>query len=226
MSLIEIDTSGALKELEKVKETLQQIPKGIEKATLRSMQKTARGIRTDATKVVTEEYNVRAKDIREKFCMEKRYSRTTGDFSLAVKAKSSRSVPITNFNPRYEEIEKEYSYTYYGKHKRTAKVKLNQVKVKIKRSSGLQKMKSAFPAKVGRGGHKAVFTRFGEKRRMTQGNYVGHYKQPIKEVKTTAPLRALHDDANAERVMDLATERFEKNMSHEIDYILKKEGLR
>lgn len=205
--MLGIDTSGALKELEKVKNVLQLVPEGMEKATLRAMQKTARGIRTDAAKLIRDDYAVRAADVREKFSIDKEYHRSTGEFGIAVTAKGPRSEPLMNFNPR--ESDAGQAHVKVAKSWKT--VQLKKVSVKVKKAGGRVPVKKGFVSTMV-SGHKGIFARQGEDR------------LPIKELYTTSPLRALTKPENTGEIEERAQDRLERNLEHEATYVLQKQA--
>ncbi|WP_419783454.1 phage tail protein [Maridesulfovibrio sp.] len=209
-SLIQIDTSNAQKELERVKGLLHAVPKGLEKATLRALQKTAKGMRTDGTKIVREDFSVRAKDVRKKFVIKKNYHRSSSmDFGITVVAKDFRSNPLYDFSP----IERSAGSgkVLIGEEWKT--VPLNKVSVKVKKAGGRKAVKGAFVATMN-SGHTGIFARTDKDR------------TPIKELFTTSPLHALTEDENVRKMEEKTQERLDKNFEHEADFVLREAGLR
>lgn len=158
----------------------------------KALNRATRGIRTDASKMTRQEYNVKARQIRGSFSVR---PATRSSLSAAAVSKGG-AISLRHFNPLPSKP---------GRRPRDG------VSVKVTRTR--KKIPGSFVARMPNGSL-GVFQRKGRSR------------LPIKKLYGPSVPQMLDHDNVLPDLQDGATLRFNKNLDHEIDYFLKRKGLR
>jgi hypothetical protein len=200
--LIRIDSFHAEKALEGLRDVLALVPGGAKKAVYRALSKTITGMRTDTVKKVREDYNVPAKQIRERITLIK--PQKGADYPRALlKAVGKMSVPLVHYGARPR-----VPVTAGGRRPKKG------VSVQVKMASGRKVVEGSFIQTPRSGGEPQIFKRVGEER------------EPIRRLYGPGHLQALKDEGNLLDLQEQASERLTKNVLHEADYVLQEAGLR
>lgn len=182
--------------------TLKVLPKGLEKAASRAINKTLTSTRAYMVKVVRADYAVRARDVRSELEIQKaNWSHLTG----RVYGSGSPGIPLIQF-ARMKRVPSTRRLKSGGY---TPKV---GVPVLIRKDRGKMAARGIFLARM-KSGHVGAFKRTGEGRK-------------IKETYGPSPIKILASERYDAQIDDFAGEIFEKNLQHEADFVLRKMGLR
>ena len=175
---------------------LMKAVKGIEngqrKVVTRALNKTARGARTDAVTLIRQELNLKAKDIRSGLSVRRA---TWGKPTATLVAKGKHGVPLIKFGPRPSKPE--------------ARKPEKGVSVQIKKRGGRPTFKGSFVARM-KSGHVGVFTRARK----------GSPRLPIKELFGVGFIAYMKRGALQRRLARRIDSRLQKNLAHEINYLL------
>lgn len=120
------------------------LPLGLEKAMARSLNKTVLGMRTDASRMVRQEYAVPVRDALGLVFIRKAYQ---GYLQAEMKCQSSANISLGHFGPRPVRV-------------KSAGGKRQGVSVMVKRSSGRKRLGQGFQPKPGG----PIFARDGQDR--------------------------------------------------------------
>lgn len=205
MSQFTVEVKG----IPEVKAMLSNIKNGANKAIARSLNKTVKGVKTDSAKEIVDKFNVTQATVKRDF---KTYNATYSNLSAKVEAKG-KPVPL-------------------GKTLRASQT-AKGVTVIVKKSRARKLIPHAFKSTVGKGGHKGIFVReYTQKKgyvpssrpRQKKGYYAhlpGKYRFKIEEKFTSRIPDVFGNDEVMNPVLKKASERLEKNMSHEADFVLE-----
>lgn len=181
---------------------LKVLPKGLEKAASRAINKTLTSTRAYMVKVVRADYAVKARDVRSELDIQKAtWSHLTG----RVHGSGSPGIPLLQF-ARMKRVPSTRRLKSGGY---TPKV---GVPVLIRKDRGKMAARGVFLARM-KSGHVGAFKRTGEGRK-------------IKEAYGPSPIKILASERYDAQIDDFAGETFEKNLQHEADFVLRKMGLR
>jgi len=212
MSQFSVEVRG----IPEVKAMLSNIKNGANKAICRALNETVKGVKTDSAKKITEKFNVAQKTVKRDF---KSHNATYSNLSAKVEAKG-KPVPL-------------------GKTLRTGQ-KAAGATVIVKKGSERKTIFHAFKATM-RSGHKGIFTRdYTQKkgykkstRKLQKKGFYAHlpgektgfagvnYRLPIQELFTSRVPDVFGNVEVMKPVLKKASERLEKNMSHEADWVLE-----
>lgn len=156
-----------------------------EKAITRSLNRSIRGVNTDAIRAVRSELTLKAKDIRRDMRIRRAVPRTL-EAALVVEVKGT------------------------GLIKFKARDTTRGVTVKVKKRGGRKRLPGAFIARAKTSGSRQVFTR--ER---------GAGRTPIKKLFSTAVGQYLDDDDVLDPIGRGAFRRFEKELSAQVDFLLR-----
>jgi len=182
--------------------------KKIEKASIRALNKTAKTGVTIASKIIRKTVNVKARHVKK---------------SLRIdRAKKGRQIA------KIQSIYKGIPLSQYA----TARKTLKGVSVQMTKGKPRKLFKGAFEATMPKsrtdqeGQHTGYFFRYGPKRKVGKGRYAGSNirRQAIKELYGPS----IHSifGAKINDIMMFCDVVLEKNLDHEIEYELSKEGKR
>ena len=194
---IQIDDSDVKRKLKKLK----NVQNGAPKAMMRALNRTVTGMKTDAGKAVAGNYIVKQKDVKEKLVTEKA---SMGDLSITLRS-TGRPMRMVKF------------------------------KTKANRRPGKKGGATVFAkvAKGGPGGHtgafmatmangvSGAFVRTGNFQTAGKGRYKGQEKEMIRQLHGPGVVQMLDNKITREAVQTKATERFYKELDHQVDYLLK-----
>lgn len=135
-------------------------PETVNRAAVRSLNETAKMARTTASRSVREKYNITARRLNQGlFTIQGNRRATASNKRAILEATSPRSRPgLQHFAAR--------------------ELRRGGISYQILKSEPRKRLRSAFMATMPNGGT-GVFMRYGEKRIMTKGRYVGKKRQPI-----------------------------------------------
>lgn len=185
------------REIEKATKLLRNIPGGVEKAIVSTINKSIYGAKTDSTKRVTQEYVIKQARVREVIQVLK-----ASKNSLSARIISrGRPRALTYFKTNPRDVPR----------KRLKKLLISQVK---KGAGG--PIKNAFLARM-KSGHLGVFHRTGETRENSK-------LEIIKQNYGPSIAQMLGAKSVVAYVEEKAQKRIEKNLNHEIERILKGYG--
>ncbi len=202
MSVLEIDTSDAMKQLARVKEVLALVPGGMQLACQRAANKTVKSLKVAAKKAIRDEYNIKSSDLERQFSI---VQASKWNPFAELHATGSRSISLSHFNPRARTVTAE-TKTRSGS---TARVKRKGVSVKVKKTGGRKLVKGGFQLKAG-----AIMKRVGDSR------------LPLAKLYGPSPLRMLEESSVQSHLGYIAEELMEKNLEHEATHILRQARLR
>ncbi len=213
------EIQGPIADLNKFSNGLQFVKKGMETAVMRSLNKTVAGARTDAVKLLRADYNMKAGSIRDALLIQKAsvsrseaklYGAGSPGILLVEFRRGSRQVPSTRrlrgggYSPKVG------------------------ISVLVSKRGGKKQVKGAFVARMS-SGHVGVFRRTGISG-PTFGRSSGRSKLPsnrqIEELYGPSPIKIMASDRYDEEMENKLQVRWDKNIEHEADYVLKKAGLR
>jgi hypothetical protein len=204
-----VSVNGAA-ELEK---TLKQLPgNGMLVVQGRAVNKTLKGARTEAVKLVRQSIALNASDTRKSFSVIRaRYGRNSGYKSAAgfldIKGKP---YPLARYPFRPKQPPSQKGVPVASRKPATVQV-LKRGHRKVVEHGFVAKMQS---------GHVGVFIRDGEPRKMSRGRYQDEVKQPIRELHGPAPAPYFRRDIMLRRLAKRVRPRLQKNMQHELDYYI------
>ncbi len=198
-AIVSLDNSKGL--IEHAMRTLQGVPNGAPVALSRAINRATEGMRTDITKTVTEQYAVRAGDVR-----------ATMKLVRANPSRLEASVHIEG--PRIPLIRFKTSPT------KPPKTKIPTTRVMTSRAGGFQGYKGAFVQRMD-SGHVGVFHRRGEKRIMKSGSAAGKERQPIAEWYGPSIAEMSGAPSITQVIEQGAYSRMEKTLDHEIGRMLR-----
>lgn len=181
----------------KANEFIEAFGKGTEIAVRRALRRTLIGIRADAYKEARKQYNIKVADVRKGFT-----SRTWGSPPVGQATFSGGKIPLMRFSPRPA-----------GVTLRKPPVGVSimvKAQRKIITGSFVARMKKGFKGVATN--HLGVFQRSGDDR------------LPIKEKFGPSLAEMLDNPAVREGIIQLAADRFQKNLDHEIDFFTKQGG--
>ncbi len=202
-----ISLSADTRELQSLIKTIKVLPKGLQKATTRAINKSLTTTRAFMVRLVRQDYAVKAKDVRSVLTLRKAsWNKLVGH----VWGTGSPGVPLFAFvrgskkTPSTRRLKSGAYRPAVG------------VSVVIRKLRGRTPAKGVFLAKM-KSGHVGAFKRSGSVTRTG--------KQKIQEAFGPSPIRILSSDKYMDEVSDFADETFEKNLRHEAKFILRKYGL-
>lgn len=231
MSGSRFEITGDLEELRELTKGIALAEKTLKRATVSALNKTAVSGRAWLTKAVSKEFNIKQKDVRAAITISKaNYSRLRADLS----GSGSPGIPLSRFAPTPRRvpstIHKEgRKVVVMGKRGRPLK-RLRTVpgsdrylpgagiKVMVRRGSR-KLVRGAFVATMD-SGHVGVF------RRAEDGRWgLRSRSQVIEELYGPSPFRILEGDEFHIPFDDFIGETLDKNMAHEADFYLRREGV-
>lgn len=214
--LFQTDIQEQMEVLEYIVADISSVKGGVRLATYRALRKTIRGSRTDASRLIREEFAAKDKDV--KATMSVREPSLT-NIRAELRLHGYASLPLKAYNPRP---------SLPGRRPKGG------VSVLVKRGSGRKPITGAFMARMP-SGHVGVFRREHMESRSTAGVLgsvagwawmPGHGRLPIKELFGPSFLAHMERDDVDDRFTDTVHDRLWANLEHEAEYILSKEGLR
>lgn len=201
---------------------LKVLPRGLEKAGARAINRTLTSTRAFMVKEVRKEYAITAKEIRSELLIRKAsWSHLYG----YVGGAGSPGIPLISFarTKAVPSTKRLKSGDYRP---------LTGIPVLVRKSKGKQPAKGVFLARMA-SGHVGAFKREDpstsgrvlkkSKARAQQTTLGSRY---IREAYGPSPIKILSSDYYDEKIEDFADETLQKNFSHEADFLLKKMGLR
>jgi hypothetical protein len=225
------EITGDLEELRELTRGIPLAEKTLKRAVVSALNKTATSGRAWLTKAVAKEYNLKQKDVRAAITISKaNYTRMRAELS----GTGSPGIPLVKFSPTprrvpstiHKEGRKVVAMGKRGKPlKRLRTVPGSDrylpgagIKVMVRR--GRRKLvRGAFVAKMD-SGHVGVFRRAGDGRWGLRGR-----RTVIEELYGPSPFRILEGDEFHIPFDDFIGETMDKNMAHEADFYLRREGV-
>ena len=188
--------------LEDVQRFIQNFGSAAKTSVARALNRSINGVKTDASKFARKEYVVTAMAVRKTF----RIYRARNRLLEAAASSSGFYIPLIRFGVRPS----------VPRHRKPPTVGVSVEKRRGSRSV----YAGAFVARM-KSGHVGVFRRTGE-----SGRREKNYLEKIKALYGTPVPEMLKDREVRGQIADNARQRFEKNMNHEVDYLLQRMGLR
>lgn len=192
---------------------LQQVPKALATASNRAINKSLTSVRAEMVRLIRTDYAIKAGDVRKS--LEFRRS-TVGTLRGSVFGESSPGVPLERFakmrrNPSTRRT-KSGGYTpRIG------------IPVQVRKDRSKTVVRGAFLATMS-SGHKGAFIRGSSWKASKKGSRSKAGKQEIVELYGPTPVKLLEAKKNSERVEQFAGVIFNKNMVHEAEFVLSKQG--
>ncbi len=222
---------GDFKELRELTRGIPLAEKTLKRATVSALNKTATSGRAWLVKEVAKEYAIKQKDVRAAITISKaNYTRLEAQLHGSGKpgiplvrfSPTPRRVPSTIHKPgRHEEVTGKRGKPL--KRKRTVPGTdryLPGVGIKVMVHRGRRKtVRTAFVAKMG-SGHVGVFSRAADGRWGLRSR-----RTVIEELFGPSPFRILEGDEFHIPFDDFIGETLDKNMAHEADFYLRREGV-
>ncbi len=162
-------------------------------AVARAVNRTVKGVRTDAVKAAIREYSIKPPIVRKSIKVEQALN---GSLEAAAIATGKR-IPLIHFEARPKQP--------------GGRRPIKGVSVQVKKERKV--LKGSFLARL-KSGHVGVFQREGDDR------------LPIEEKRSLAVPQMLENQDVIEEIQEKAENRFDKSLSHEIDFALQKMGAR
>ncbi len=187
------------REIEKATKLLRNIPGGVEKAIVSTINKSIYGAKTDSTKRVTQEYVIKQARVREVIQVLKA---SKNNLSARIISRG-RPRALTYFKTNPRDVPR----------KRLKKL----LRAQVKKGAG-GPIKNAFLARM-ESGHLGVFHRTGKKRKKDKTNL-----ESIEQNYGPSIAQMLGAKSVVAYVEEKAQKRIEKNLNHEIERILKGYG--
>lgn len=172
---------------------VQAMAEAYRKATLRALKRVSRSAETFANREIRATYNLKRSQV-DPYLSSRVVS--TSKLQAALNIRGTR-LPLMLFTPRQ---------TSRG------------VYVTVKRGSP-RHVKSAFIAQMA-SGHRGVFKRTGERRRMMRGRYKGLMREPIKELRTISLAEMFSNREVAHKIERFFRDKFPEVLQHETRYYL------
>lgn len=194
---IQIDSANVEKRLKQLK----NVKDGAPKATMRAFNRTVTGMKTDAAREITSRYTIAQKHYKDRLSIKKA---SMSDLSITMSAKD-RSIRGTYFN--------------FKPNKDPGVEGAPSVFVKYKKGDG--KYTGGFIATmVSTNGITGAFVRTGRFKRATKGAYKGMMREQIETVDGPGVVQMLSNENTRTAIQAKATERFNKELDHQIKYLL------
>lgn len=194
-------------DLESLLKALKVLPKGLEKATSRAINKTLTATRAYMVKAVREDYAVKAKDVRSELVIRRA---TWGNLEGSIKGSGSPGVPLIRF-ARMRRVPSTKRLKSGGYAPKVG------VPVLVRKDRGKGPAKGVFLARM-KSGHVGAFKR--------TGGLSKSGGAAIREAYGPSPIKILASERYDERIDDFADETMQKSLQHEADFVLKQMGLR
>ena len=206
---IKIDSS----ELKHAEKLLESMGKKAKPMVAKSINRALRGVPLDASKKARETYNVKSTQIKGSFKIEHANKNSLSGFA------ESKGGPISlyHFNPRPRKPGPPWP-------KRGVSVKVKSTRKMIPGAFIGTLAKGGDPAKKARSSY-AVFMRVPGKYMRSRAGKTKHSQYIKKRSSVSVPQMVDNDDV-VDHVEKGANERFNKTLEHELDYALRKKGLR
>lgn len=199
---IDIDTNDLEDKLKDIKD----IPSLVNLALRRAINKTETGMKTDAAREITKEYIIKNKEVKDKLATEKVLG---SQMSISLTSKG-RPIRLIKFR--------------YRKNTKPRNKKGKAIWAKVKKSSAGGYITESVGGKVSKGfittfkpGQKddverkeGIFTRYNK-----EGQIQQHFGPGVVQM-----LQSIH---SKDSLTKKAADRFNKNLEHEVEYVLKEE---
>lgn len=204
-----IELSYDTRDIKALLKDLTFVPRGLEKATSRAINKTLVSTRAYMIKTYREDYVGKAKDIRKELHIRRStWSTMTG----MITGQGSPGIPLLKF-VRGSKAAPSTKRLKSGEYRPKA-----GVPVVIRKSRGKIPAHGVFLAKM-KSGHIGAFKRI-------PGRKAATGRPAIREVYGPSPIKILASDRYDQRIEDFADRTMDKNLRHEADYVLRQMGIR
>ena len=211
MSVFKYDPTA----LNKLVKGLQSIPKAVEKATSRSINRTLTTVRKDITGQVRDDYNIKAGAFKDGMPIEKA---TISNLEGKLYTAGGPGVPLIDFQARSRVSPSHTPSTKWrGEIGHRIAGPKRGVAGLVRMSTGRTRWRGAFVARM-RSGYRGVFVRVPGKR-MGLGN-----KPAIREMYGPSAARILVNGRYTKETMTLVSSTMRKNMLQETRFIIRKLG--
>ena len=212
MSVFEYDVSG----LQKLVKGLRSIPKAVETAASRSINRTLTTARLEITKNVREDYNLKSASFKGGLPIKKANNRT---LEGRLHASGGPGVPLIGYQARARVLPNGAPPSTWWKGEIGHKVPGPAIGVSgvVRRKTGRKKWRGAFVARMGTG-HVGVFRRVPEKKMRNSRD------QAIRELYGPSAARILVNGRYTQDIMSLVSATMRKNMLRETKFIIRKLG--
>ncbi|GEM_PF-1007935 len=193
---------------------LRMVPGGLVTASVRALNKTILGGKTDAAAILREKYNIRAGEVKEALRARKAHK---GSLEAWLTARGPAGVPIIRFSglPKLKAGAGTSTYRTrgggYG-----PKIGAS---VLIRRDRGRAKIPGAFVARMPQRGTVGIYMRSGKAG-------FGGRKEAFRQVYGPSIVKLLTSEQFESDFRVLLHDRLDKNMQHEADFVLKQMGVR
>lgn len=206
-NLIQLDFDNAEWVIESVLDALSKVEQGAEKAASRAINKTLKNGARLTARMVSSEFNIKQAEVMDQLTIRRAtYSNVEGELNFTGRG----SLPLI----RYVSGSTDPVPTMPKFYKTPQAERVKGVKVKVKKSTGISTLKSAFLAEMA-SGHVGVFERTDD-----------DWSSPITEMYGTTYLSWLNTDLVADHLEEQVFERFEHHLEHEANFVLQQAGLR
>lgn len=225
----QVNISLEAETLEKVHRLLAESPEKMAIAMGSTIKRVRGHVRMRSTSEITKEYAIRRKDVQAGQSIKVRDKKTPGEYAAEILYHGPK-MPITVFDVRPDrDVRRNYTVpVYFAKQKHTAMVRPGvQVRARLLNDSPMTPFKNAFIA-VMKSGHVGMFERNvnGTKDTRYDGRLpISGDKGKGGEFKGASVAQMLDREEVKEGIAVDAQENFNKNMSHEVDRLLKGYGL-
>lgn len=207
-NLVLLNADNAEWVIESMLGALGQVKQGFEKAGTRAINKTLKNGARITARMVSAEFPIKQSEVLDQLDIrEATYSNVEGELNFT----GYGSLPLI----RYVVGSSEPVPTMPKYFKTPQAERVKGVKVKVKKSSGMSVLKSAFIAEM-ESGHVGIFERKDK----------DDWYSPITEMYGTTYLTYLQEDLVADELEEQVFERFEHHLEHEATYVLQEAGLR
>ncbi len=196
-----------------VKEALEKInPKTVRNATIRALDRAAASGKTEASKQIRQEYEIKKVDLDKHLKVERVYRNTSAAWLFAsISAVSSffkSRIPLIQFKVKQSGTKIVRTKGHSTSLTKGTRSRIAPVQVQIRKGVGWKIIKGAFVTQM-KSGHIGVFQRKGGKR------------LPIKELTSIGVPLMFGNKRVLDKTKNRVIEQFDKNFTHELDREMK-----
>lgn len=205
---MEID-AGAMEELSNL---LSSAPDTAKEAIALALKRARDTVQAESVRVVTGEYAISAKNLREEQNVKSRDLSGKSEFSALLSFSGAR-IPLTrfDFNPKTGFYDKAKTVEFYEKRRVWRVHPGRPVSVRVKKESAKERFQAAFVAKF-KSGHVGIVQRLGKTRL-----HIGGEKEKEFEFLGPSVSQMLDNEGVKDDLTKVAQETFNKRVLHELE---------
>lgn len=204
--MAEINVSIDTSELERKIQALDGVKNGAPRAIMRAMNRTLTGMGTDASRKASKSYIIKQKDVKANLDLRDKASMT--DLSISMRSRG-RPIRLMKFRTK--------------PNKNPGRRGSPSAFAQVKRVGAGGRISGAFMAnfQAGAGTHQGVFVRTGKFARVRRGANAGKVREKIRQLHGPGVVQMLDNQPMREAIQVGATERFNKELDHQVKHLLR-----